>query len=114
MVTSNRARRIIEDPVLWRLSRLRDSRDSFGTPAALFGVNPWRLQRWMGRKQIEETMLYVHVADNHRREIAEGILAAGAGETDPEARIITMLGARGSHVAADSDAKNGKAVTPAA
>ncbi len=45
-------------------------------------------------------MLYVHVADNHRREIPERILAAGAGETDPDARIIEMLGARGSHVAA--------------
>jgi hypothetical protein len=63
-------------------------------------VNPWRLQGWMGHKRIEETMLYVHVADNHRREIPVGILAAGAGETDPDARIIEMLGARGSHVAA--------------
>jgi hypothetical protein len=51
-------------------------------------------------KRIEETMLYVHAADNHRREIPEGILAAGAGESDPNARIIKMLGARGSHVAA--------------
>jgi hypothetical protein len=56
----------------------------------------------MGHKRIEETMLYVHVADNHRREIPEGILAAGAGETDPDARIVRLLGARGSHVAANS------------
>jgi hypothetical protein len=70
-------------------------RDCFGTHAALFGVNPWRLQAWMGHKRIEETMLCVHVADNHRREIPEGILAAGAG--DPDARIIKLLGARGSH-----------------
>jgi hypothetical protein len=38
--------------------------------------------------------------ENHRREIPEGILAAGAGESDPDARIIRLLGARGSHVAA--------------
>jgi len=75
-------------------------RHCFGTHAALFGVNPWRLQGWMGHKRIEETMLYVHVADNHRREIPEGILAAGAGESDPDARIVKLLGARGSHVAA--------------
>ena len=75
-------------------------RHCFGTHAALFGVNPWRLQGWMGHKRIEETMLYVHVADNHRREIPEGILAAGTGESDPDARIIKLLGARGSHAAA--------------
>jgi hypothetical protein len=63
-------------------------------------VNPWRLQIWMGHKRIDETMLYVHVAENHRREIPDIILAAGAGETDPDTRIIKMLGARGSHVAA--------------
>ena len=40
-------------------------RHCFGTHAALFGVNPWRLQGWMGHKRIEETMLYVHVADVH-------------------------------------------------
>jgi len=76
-------------------------RHSYGTHAALFGVNPWRLQGWMGHKRIEETMLYVHVADNHRREIPEGILVAGAGATAPDIRIVQMLGARGSHVAAE-------------
>jgi site-specific recombinase XerD len=75
-------------------------RHSYGTHAALFGVNPWRLQGWMGHKRIEETMLYVHVADHHRREIPESILAAGAVERDPDDRIVQMLGARGSHVAA--------------
>ena len=50
-----------------------DRRHNFGTHAALFGVNPWRLQ---GHKRIEETMLYVHVANNHRRQIPEDILAA--------------------------------------
>jgi len=42
----------------------------YGTHAALFGVNPWRLQGWMGHKRIEETMLYVHVADVHARALA--------------------------------------------
>lgn len=32
-------------------------RHTFGTHAALFGVNPWRLQAWMGHKRIGETML---------------------------------------------------------
>jgi integrase len=75
-------------------------RHSFGTHAALFGVNPWRLQAWLGHKRIDETMLYVHVTENHRREIPEAIVAAGQGETDPERRVLKMLGARGSYVAA--------------
>ena len=41
-------------------------RHTFGTHAALFGVNPWRLQAWLGHKRIDETMLYVHVAEAHR------------------------------------------------
>jgi integrase len=49
-------------------------RHSFGTHAALFGVNPWRLQSWMGHKRLDETMLYVHLAENHRREIPASIL----------------------------------------
>ena len=42
-------------------------RHTVGTHAALFGVNPWRLQAWLGHKGIDETMLYVHVAEAHRR-----------------------------------------------
>ena len=30
------------------------------THAALFGVNPWKLQAWLGHKRIEGTMRYVH------------------------------------------------------
>ena len=29
-------------------------RHTFGTHAALFGVNPWRLQVWLGHKWIDE------------------------------------------------------------
>src|SRR5215471_3957778 len=77
-------------------------RHSYGTHAALFGVNPWRLQAWLGHKRIDETMLYVHVAENHRRELPEAIVAAGQGESDPDRRVLKMLAARGSHVAAAS------------
>src|SRR5262249_9015461 len=54
-------------------------RHTFGTHAALFGVNPWRLMSWLGHKHIEETMRYVHVADSHRRELPREILAAAEG-----------------------------------
>jgi hypothetical protein len=58
------------------------------------------LQAWLGHKRIDETMLYVHVAENHRQEIPEAIVVAGQGEADPERRVLKMLAARGSHVAA--------------
>ena len=67
-------------------------RHTFGTHAALFGVNPWRLQSWMGHKRIDETMLYVHVAENHRREIPESDPGSGLTEMDPDRRILRMLG----------------------
>lgn len=70
-------------------------RHSFGTHAALFGVNPWRLMTWMGHKRIDETMLYVHVAGAHQRELPEVIAAAAAGVPDPDRRVLQMLGARG-------------------
>ncbi|MEO6773031.1 MAG: tyrosine-type recombinase/integrase, partial [Kofleriaceae bacterium] len=82
------------------IKRWHALRHTFGTHAALFGVNPWRLQSWMGHKRIDETMIYVHVAENHRREIPEGVAAAAAAETDPDRRVLKMLAARGSHVAA--------------
>jgi hypothetical protein len=47
-------------------------------------------------------MLYVHVAEAHRRELPEVVRLAAANETDPDTRILKMLGARGSHVAAAS------------
>ena len=54
----------------------------------MLGVNPWTLMVWMGHKRIEETMRYVHVAQNHMRPIPEHVLKAGEGETDPDRRII--------------------------
>jgi integrase len=83
------------------MKRWHNLRHTFGTHAALFGVNPWRLQSWMGHKRIDETMIYVHVAENHRREIPEPVIEAGEQERDPDRRILMMLAARGSHVAAE-------------
>jgi integrase len=73
-------------------------RHTFGTHAALCGVNPWTLQAWMGHKRIDETMLYVHVAKDHRRDLPPEVIAAGANETDPDRRVLLMLGARGTNV----------------
>ena len=66
-----------------------------------------------GHKRIDETMIYVHVAENHRREFPEPIVAAGNAESDPDRRILRMLGARGSHVAAKAD-RNAKVAAEAA
>jgi len=71
-------------------------RHSFGTHAALFGVNPWRLQAWLGHKRIDETMLYVHVAEAHYRELPEIVREKARGIDDPDQRVLAMLGARGS------------------
>jgi integrase len=89
-------------------------RHTFGTHTALFGVNPWRLQAWLGHKRIDETMIYVHVAEDHRREIPAPILAAGEAERDPDLRILRMLGARGIHVAAEETPEMKKAAKTAA
>ena len=78
-------------------------RHTFGTHAALFGVNPWRLQSWMGHKRIDETMLYVHAAHAHMRPIPPPLLDAAAGEADPDRRILCLLGGRGHLVATASD-----------
>ena len=69
-------------------------RHTFGTHAALFGVNPWRLMTWMGHKRIDETLRYVHVAETHAREMPKELIAAAADEHDPDRRVLKMLGAR--------------------
>ncbi len=89
-------------------------RHSFGTHAALFGVNPWSLQTWMGHKRIEETMLYVHVAKDHGREIPPEIRTAAEGENDPDRRIVLMLGARGTNVPRNQGSETKKAAITAA
>ena len=62
----------------------------------MFGVNPWRLMTWMGHKRVDETMLYVHLAENHRREIPPTIFKAGLRELDSDRRVLAMLSERGS------------------
>jgi hypothetical protein len=62
-------------------------------------VNPWRLQAWLGHKRIDETMLYVHVAEAHPRELPEHVRDAACTESDPDRRILAMLAARGKAVA---------------
>jgi integrase len=82
-------------------------RHGFGTHAAMFEVNPWKLMLWMGHKRIDETMLYVHFAEAHLRPLPELILSAQRGHDDPDKKVIAMLSARrscvprGSHVAAE-------------
>jgi hypothetical protein len=50
--------------------------------------------QWMGHKQIDETMLYVHFAEAHLRPLPEPVLDAQRSELDPDRRIIAMLDAR--------------------
>jgi integrase len=69
-------------------------RHAFGTHAALFGVSPWRLKEWMGHKALTETLRYVHVAEDHRRPLPPAVLAAQQQESDPDQRVVAMLGAR--------------------
>jgi integrase len=69
-------------------------RHTFATHAARFGTNPWRLQAWLGHSTITMTMRYVHHVEDHHRPIPDDILAAGNAVTDPDERVIAMLGAR--------------------
>ena len=90
------------DDLFYRICRLaglpergwHTLRHTFGTHAALFGVNPWRLMTWLGHKRMDETLRYVHVADDHRRELPPDLIEAAAGEFDPDRRILRLLGAR--------------------
>ena len=69
-------------------------RHTYGTHAALFGVNPWSLMAWMGHKRIDETMRYVHVAKDHHRAIPGSVVRAPGAEHDPDRRVLMMLSAR--------------------
>jgi integrase len=68
-------------------------RHSFGTHAALLGVNPWKLQAWMGHGRIDETMIYVHVASAHHRELPPELRIPVAID-DPDRRVLFLLGER--------------------
>jgi hypothetical protein len=73
------------------------------------GVNAWRLMTWMGHKRIEETQLYIHFGEAHRRPIPPVLVAAGARELDPDRRVLAMLSGRCPLVASASEG-NEKAV----
>jgi integrase len=77
-------------------------RHSFGTHSAMLGVNPWRLQTWMGHKRIDETMLYVNFAEAHMRPTPASIVQSGARELDADKRILLMLSARGNLTATEN------------
>jgi integrase len=69
-------------------------RHAFGTHAAMFGVNPWKLMTWMGHKRIDETMLYVNFAQAHLRPLPEPLLIAQRAQDDPDKKVISMLATR--------------------
>jgi hypothetical protein len=77
-------------------------------------VNPWRLQTWLGHKRIDETMLYVHVAESHAREWPAPVHEASKTEIDPDKRIVAMLGVRGKAVAKTAMPADQNAATTAA
>ena len=86
-------------------------RHTFATHAARFGVNPWRLQAWLGHSTITMTMRYVHHFEEHHRPIPDDILAAGRSVVDPDERVVAMLGARsGTIVRGNGVAKNARSV----
>jgi hypothetical protein len=63
-----------------------------------------------GTKRIDETVIYAHAAENHRREIPA---AAPAAEADPDRKVLAMLAARGSQVVADQGPETKKAAKAA-
>jgi len=69
-------------------------RHSFATNLAHFGVNPWRLQAWLGHSKINMTMRYVHHVAEHHRSLPEEIVEAGKGVLDPDQRVLVMLAER--------------------
>jgi hypothetical protein len=66
-----------------------------------------------GTKRIDETVIYAHAAENHRREIPAAVSAAPAAEADPDRKVLAMLAARGSQVVADQGPETKKAAKAA-
>lgn len=86
-------------------------RHTFATHAARFGVNPWRLQAWLGHTTITMTMRYVHHVEEHHRPIPDDILAVGGAVADPDERVVAMLSARsGTIVRGNAVAKIARSV----
>jgi hypothetical protein len=75
----------------------RDPDDEYAGARAPAARGRARGQR--GRQREDETMIYVHVAENHRRELPQAVIEASLGEVDPDRRVLKMLGARGKNMA---------------
>lgn len=69
-------------------------RHSFATHAALLGVNPIRLQHWLGHSTLNMTLRYIHFAEAHAWPIVDEVLTAGAELLHPDRRVIAQLGSR--------------------
>jgi integrase len=69
-------------------------RHTFATHGAMLGGNPWTLNQWMGHKAMEETMMYVSLAQAHARSIPEAVLKAGEGIVEPDRKLRAQLDAR--------------------
>ena len=80
-------------------------RHSFATHLAHFGVNPWRLQAWLGHSSINMTMRYVHHVEEHFRSLPSEIAEAGQRVLDPDQRVLVMLAARTAVLRGNSMAK---------
>jgi hypothetical protein len=65
----------------------------------MLAVNPWKLQAWMGHTDLKTTQRYTHVAETHARPTPSAMVEAGAAISDPDRRVLAMLGARGTCVA---------------
>lgn len=62
----------------------------------------------MGHKRIDETMLYVHVAENHPRDIPEDIVSAAHGG---QTRIAESCGCLALVAAVAASAASAKATS---
>lgn len=86
-------------------------RHTFATHAARFGVNPWRLQAWLGHSTLTMTMRYVHHVQEHHRPVPTEILTKCGNVTDPDERVIAMLGARSGIVRGNTVATERRSLT---
>ncbi len=57
-------------------------------------MNPFTLMQWLGLKAMTGTLGYIGFAKAHARVMPPEVLAAGASETDPDRKVVAMLGAR--------------------
>lgn len=69
-------------------------RHAFATHAALLGVNPLRLQRWLAHRTLDMTLRYVHMVDDRPWPIPDVVLMSGAEILHPDRRITSQLGSR--------------------